>query len=471
MTQIALFWFRRDLRLDDNPALRAAVDENDAVVPVYVHGDPADAPWCDGAASRVWLHQSLTALAADLDAAGSRLIIRQGGELDNLRQLLDATGARKIYWNRLYEPQTIGRDKKIKQALHEGGCEVFSKNGALLYEPWQVETKQGTPYKVYTPFWRELESRGKPSEPVAGLRKVHAPEQWPDSISIDDLKLLPDIPWHESILEAWQPGEKGARARLTEFLDGPVEDYGERRDFPGERGTSRLSPHLHFGEISPRTVFHETLNRGSKVTPFLKQIVWREFAHHLLYHFPETVEENLNSAFDAFPWRESKSDLRAWQKGCTGYPIVDAGMRELWHTGWMHNRVRMIVGSFLVKDLLIHWHEGARWFWDTLVDADLANNTMGWQWIAGSGADAAPYFRVFNPVTQSEKFAGSGAYLRRWVPELKDLPDKYLHKPWEAPAEILRESGIELGADYPEPIVDHGEARKKALDAYDQIKK
>lgn len=471
MNQTAIVWFRRDLRLDDNPALRHAVDENEAVVPVYLSEGFGEEAWGEGAASRVWLHESLKALAASLEAAGSRLILREGCEAQSLLRLVGQTGARYIYWNRLYEPRNIARDKEIRIALRDEGVEVRSFNGTLLYEPWDVQNKQGGPYRVYTPFWRELERRGLPDDPLPSVRKIPAPPQWPKSVALDDLNLLPEIPWHSGIMDAWQPGERGARARLRAFLEGPVESYEAERDFPGEPGTSRLSPHLHFGEISPRTIFRETTARASRVTSYLKQVVWREFAHHLLYHFPETVEENMNSAFDAFPWRESSSELRAWQQGRTGYPIVDAGMRQLWHTGWMHNRVRMIVGSFLVKDLLIHWHEGARWFRETLVDADLANNTLGWQWIAGCGADAAPYFRVFNPVAQGEKFDGSGAYVRRWVPELKRLPDNYLHKPWTAPGEVLREAGVELGKDYPEPLVDHGEARRKALEAYNRIRR
>jgi len=470
MKQTAIVWFRRDLRLADNPALHAAAAENDAIIPVFLFAKAGVGSWSDGAASRVWLHESLQALAADLKAAGSRLILREGCDLATLRQLVAETGAARAYWNRLYEPRTIERDSVICEALREDGLEVRCFNAALLYEPWQVSNKQGGPYRVYTPFWRELESRGRPASPLARVRKLPAPVKWPESEPIENLRLLPDFPWHSGMLESWQPGEKGAHQRLHEFLEGPVEAYAVRRDLPGEPGTSRLSPHLHFGEISPRSVFCETLARGQKITPFLRQIVWREFAHHLLYHFPETVEANLNRAFDAFPWRESPSGLRAWQRGQTGYPIVDAGMRELWHTGWMHNRVRMIVGSFLVKDLLIHWHEGARWFWDTLVDADLANNTLGWQWIAGCGADAAPYFRVFNPVTQGEKFDASGAYVRRWVPELGGLPDKFLHRPWEAPDAIRRAAGVVLGERYPQPIVDHAEARIKALQAYDRIR-
>lgn len=469
MKKTAIVWLRRDLRLSDNPALKTAVEENEAVVPVYIL-ESAGARWGMGAASRVWLHQSLLSLASDLEAAGARLVIREGDCLDCLRALVAETGATRIYWNRLYDPRTIERDTRIRKELEKAGIETRRFNGALLYEPWEVENKQGKPYRVYTPFWRELESRGAPAAPVARVNEVPPPHDWPASVPVEKLGLLPEIPWHESILDAWTPGEKSAHASLEEFLEEDVEHYDERRDYPGEPSTSRLSPHLHFGEISPRTVFDAALQRASKVTPYLRQIVWREFAHSLLYHFPETVEENLNTSFDAFPWRQAPAELRAWQKGQTGYPIVDAGMRELWHTGWMHNRVRMIVGSFLVKDLLIHWLEGARWFWDTLVDADLANNTMGWQWIAGCGADAAPYFRVFNPVTQGEKFDKDGEYVRRWVPELKDMPGKYLHKPWEAPQDVLRHAGVVPGETYPEPMVDHAKARIRALDAYDQVR-
>lgn len=468
--QTAIFWFRKDLRLDDNPALRAAVEENEAVIPVYLHVPDDDGKWGEGAATRVWLHESLKSLSAELDSIDSRLVLREGSELELLQNLVAETNASHIYWNRLYEPETISRDKAIKESLHEQGLEVRSFNGSLLYEPWEVKNKQGTPYKVYTPFWRALESRGMPSQPLPRETEIPGPDQWPASVSVEDLGLLPSIPWHKSIIEAWQPGEKGAKARLEAFLESAVEKYDKRRDLPGQPGTSRLSPHLHFGEISPRRIFHETASRADKVTPYLKQIVWREFAHHLLYHFPETTEQNLNRKFDAFPWRESKEQLQAWQKGQTGFPIVDAGMRELWHTGWMHNRVRMIVGSFLVKDLMIHWHEGARWFWDTLVDADLANNTMGWQWIAGSGADAAPYFRVFNPMTQGEKFDGEGDYIRQWVPELGDLPNKYLNQPWQAPDDVLEQAGLRLGKNYPRPVVDHAEARVRALDAYQSIR-
>lgn len=470
MEKTAIVWLRRDLRLSDNPALKTAIGENDAVIPVYLLEEPSG-QWPTGAASRVWLHQSLEAFSADLEDIGSRLVLRKGASLETISGLISETGATAIYWNRLYDPESIERDTEIRSALEEAGIAVKSFNGALLYEPGKVANKQGNPYRVYTPFWRELERRGMPRQPSDPVSEVPSPEKWPKSLSVANFGLLPDIDWYQGILDSWEPGEKGAHKQLSRFLEEDIEDYGERRDFPGEPATSALSPHLHFGEISPCTIFHEAIARADKVTPYLKQIVWREFSHHLLYHFPETTEQNLNRSFDAFPWQKSKVDLRAWQQGQTGYPIVDAGMRELWHTGWMHNRVRMIVGSFLVKDLLIHWHEGARWFWDTLVDADLANNTMGWQWIAGSGADASPYFRVFNPVTQGEKFDKAGEYVKRWVPELGNVPGKFLHKPWEAPQQVLSDAGVVLGKDYPNPIVDHAQARLRALDAYDQIRK
>ncbi len=353
----------------------------------------------------------------------------------------------------------------------------LSFNAALLWEPWTIETKNETPYKVFTPFWKACQAADSPAEPQESPERIPGLETWPESLEIASLDLEPKIDWAGGIADAWEPGEQGAMSCLERFLSEAIDDYGKDRDRPDKSGTSRLSPYLHHGEISPRRIWRavqEKLEnddnpcRGAR--KYLSEIAWREFGYHLLYHFPETPLEPLRPEFDSFPWADDPRGLEAWQKGQTGYPIVDAGMRELWTTGWMHNRVRMIVASFLVKDLFLPWQEGARWFWDTLVDADLANNTLGWQWAAGSGADAAPYFRIFNPVSQGERFDPQGLYVRRWVPEIAGLSDRYLHKPWEAPMKDLQGAGVDLGNAYPRPIVDHAEARQRALAAWDDLK-
>ncbi|MGD8310060.1 MAG: deoxyribodipyrimidine photo-lyase, partial [Chromatiales bacterium] len=323
---------------------------------------------------------------------------------------------------------------------------------------------------VFTPFWKACLRRPPPAAPLA------APEKLPpcpdvDSLALDALGLLPRIPWDAGLRETWRPGEAGALRRLDGFCRKGLDAYADARERPAVVGTSRLSPRLHFGELSPRQVWWRAVREDSPGgEAFLRELGWREFAHHLLHHSPETLERPMDRRFEAFPWREDPEALRAWQSGRTGIPLVDAGMRELWHTGWMHNRVRMVVASLLTKNLRIHWLEGARWFWDTLVDADLANNTLGWQWVAGCGADAAPYFRIFNPVTQGQRYDPEGAYVRRWVPEIGRLPDRWVHRPWQAPEKVLREAGIRLGSDYPEPIVDLKESRREALAAYEQVK-
>jgi deoxyribodipyrimidine photo-lyase len=468
-----LHWFRRDLRLADNPALCHAIEQGRPVIPLFIHAPKEEAPWAPGAASRWWLHHALERLAEDLAKRGSRLVIRQGSSLDELRALCAETGASLVTWNRLYDPATVARDTAVKTALRASGIEAVSFNAALLHEPWTIATGEGGPYKVFTPFWKRCLAEGTPPEPLAAPRKLVAPTRWPESLSIGALGLLPTIRWDGGLAQAWSPGEKGATAALRRFLDGAVESYDVDRDRPDLVGTSRLSPHLHFGEIGPRQVWHavrqKTDPRSKDTQRFLAEVGWREFAHHLLFHFPTTPEAPLRPEFARFPWRRSEADLEAWQRGRTGYPIVDAGMRELWTTGWMHNRVRMIVASFLVKHLLLPWQEGARWFWDTLVDADLANNTLGWQWTAGCGADAAPYFRIFNPILQGAKFDPSGAYVRRWVPELAGLPDAVLFKPWEASPATLAAAGVRLGANYPHPIVDHAAARARALGALERM--
>ena len=459
--------------MDDNPALTAAA-KSAAVIPVYIWDLAGEGDWPPGAASCWWLHQSLLALGKELRSKGSRLILRRGPSARVLRDLIEETGAEAVFWNRRYEPAVIARDGKIKSALKKQGIEAESFNAGLLFEPWAIETKNGGPYQVFTPFWKACLAATPPSRPQASPKEIPAPVTWPESLPLADLQLEPKIDWAAGIRKTWTPGSNGANQELRRFLKTTASDYEDTRDLPATRGTSRLSPHLHFGEISPRLIWHKLTKWGEAASndakPYLRQLVWREFAHHLLYHFSRTPERPLRSNFENFPWVTNTEALKAWQQGRTGYPLVDAGMRELWTSGWMHNRVRMVVASFLVKDLLISWTEGARWFWDTLVDADLANNTLGWQWTAGCGADAAPFFRIFNPVSQGKKFDRDGEYIRRWVPEIASLPDRWLHAPWEAPADVLKGACIELGRDYPRPIVDHAESRRLALDAYAAIR-
>lgn len=475
----AIVWFRQDLRLSDNPALCEAAARGGSVVPVYIWAPGEEGDWTPGGASRWWLHQSLSALDNSLGALGSRLVLRCGDSLEVLRALVKESGAKAIYWNRRYEPAIIARDRAIKAALRDDGLTAESFNAALLIEPPHFANKQGEPYKVFTPFWKAAVAEIAVPEPLEVPEALPAPKKWPKSAPLDSLRLEPTIPWAEGMRAAWTPGEAGANQELQRFLAGPIGSYKGERDLPGTRGTSRLSPHLHFGEISPRTLAlvargHAEYAGGpgdlEEAEGWVRQVYWREFAHYLLYHYPRTPLEPLRPEFARFPWADNPNALRAWQKGRTGYPIVDAGMRELWTTGWMHNRVRMIVASFLIKDLMIPWQEGAKWFWDTLVDADLANNTLGWQWTAGCGADAAPYFRIFNPISQGMKFDPRGDYVRRWVPELANLPDAYIHCPWEAPPLELHAAGVTLGKDYPAPMVDHAEARVRALDAYQRLK-
>ncbi|MEO1595655.1 MAG: deoxyribodipyrimidine photo-lyase [Pseudomonadota bacterium] len=470
-----IVWFRRDLRLTDQPALNDALDHCDRVVLLYIDDSETETDWAAGAASRWWLHQSLAALGREIASRGASLALRRGVALDALRAVSAETGATAVFWNRLYEPGAIARDKAIKTALQDDGVAVHSHNGALLQEPWEVMTKTGTPYRVFTPYWRAARAQLHRPDPLAAPATIAGAEI--ESLPLDALGLEPSIDWDDGLEAAWTPGEAGAMSRARAFVADPVRDYDATRDLPGTAGTSRLSPHLHFGEISPRQVWRlveeaqDPESDGCRV--FLTEIGWREFSHYVMFHFPHTTDAPMNERFAAFPWRdddEAAGDIRAWERGNTGIPIVDAGMRELWRTGWMHNRVRMIVASLLVKNIRAHWLHGARWFWDTLVDADLPANTMGWQWSAGTGADAAPYFRIFNPVTQGEKFDRDGDYVRHWVPELARLPKKYLHKPWEAPEAVLREAGVTLGRDYPRPIVDLKASRKAALDAFQSLK-
>ncbi|TXH04453.1 MAG: deoxyribodipyrimidine photo-lyase [Nevskiaceae bacterium] len=471
-----LLWLRRDLRLTDHPALLAACERHQRVVPVYIHAPDEEAPWAPGGAARWWLHHSLKALSESLAAAGSPLVIRAGDSLDTLRALADETGARAVYWSRLYEPAAIARDRRVKDALRRDGLEVESFNSALLCEPWTVKTGSGDPYRVFTPFWRNAVTRLAETRPQPAPTRIAGPAQAPQSLPLNALGLLPKIAWDDGLYAYCRPGEAAALERLDRFCEERIARYSAQRDVPGVAATSGLSPYLHFGEISPRQIVARAqaqaaaggeagLLAGSE--HFIREVGWREFGHHLLFHFPQTPDQPLYAdKYGRFPWRapaDYADDLRAWQRGRTGIPIVDAGMRQLWATGWMHNRVRMIVASLLTKNLLIPWQEGARWFWDTLVDASLANNTLGWQWSAGCGADAAPYYRIFNPVLQSAKFDPQGVYLRQWLPELAALPDDALHAPWEKPALLA-------GTGYPLPIIDLAASRDRALAAYDAIK-
>lgn len=479
-TSSSIVWFRQDLRLADNLALLAAVRRGGPVIPIYVWAPEEEGSWPPGAASRWWLHQSLEQLDVSLRRLGSRLIIRRGPTLQTIRMLADAMGARTVFWNRRYEPAAIERDLRLQIALQKEGWCAESFGGVLLFEPWTIRTVQGRPYQVFTPFWKACLAQPAPEFPQAAPPRLKVPCRWPTSVKLTELGLEPTSNWAGGLQSAWRPGEAGAHELLHRFLDTALQDYAEGRNRPDRPGTSRLSPHLHFGELSVRHIWsalHVGLKgkpipqAGDAVRVFASELGWREFAHHLLCHFPQTPKQPLREQFLHFPWQLDRANLRAWQRGRTGYAIVDAGMRELWQTGWMHNRVRMIVASFLVKDLLLPWQEGARWFWDTLVDADLANNTLGWQWTAGCGADAAPHIRIFNPVAQGEKFDPEGTYVRRWLPELKKLPCPWIHHPWNAPADALIEAKIELGCNYPHCVVEHTKARARALRTLRQLKR
>lgn len=469
-----IVWFRQDLRLAGNPALTAAARAEAPIVAVYVLDDETPGGWAMGGASRWWLHHSLTSLGRDLEALDVPLVLLSGKADERIADLARETGASSVFWNRCYEPFARKRDAALKEALKSGGVEAHSFNGSLLAEPWTVATKDGGPYRVFTPYYRALEAMQDDVSPLPAPDRLNAFRGDLTSETLDDWKLLPTAPnWASGFEEVWTPGEHGALARLERFIDGHVTAYADTRNLPATPGTSGLSPHLHFGEISPRQVWARVMAEapaGKGRETFCKEIGWREFSYHLLYHYETLPDANYQPKFDHFPWANSDAAFQAWTRGRTGYPIVDAGMRELWYSGWMHNRVRMICASFLTKHLLIDWRKGEQWFWDTLVDADLASNSTSWQWVAGSGADAAPYFRIFNPVSQGEKFDAKGEYVRRWVPELKDLPDKLIHAPWTATQAELARAGITLGTTYPKPVIDHSRARERALAAFATLK-
>lgn len=446
-----IVWFRRDLRLSDHPTLAWALERNARILPVYIYSPDEESPWSPGGASRWWLHHSLIRLSESLRAHNLKMHFAVGDSEQTLKALCQATGATVVLANRLYEPVLYGRDQWVQKSLNEAGVTVKYFDSNLLFTPGSVLNQQQAPYKVFTPFWRACRAKLDQALPAlsSGLdlnesvQSINAPKF---STDVHSLGLLDQAPWHHKLEQYWQPGEETAWRHLESFCDGVIEDYATKRDIPSVSGTSRLSPHLHFGEITPTQILHELMpiwqaSRGKRVESierFVTELGWREFAHHVLWHFPKTSEQSFKPKYSDEFWMEDEVGLRAWLKGETGVPLVDAGMHELWETGWMHNRVRMIVGSFLTKNLGIHWRHGARWFWDTLVDADLANNSMGWQWVAGCGVDAAPYYRIFNPEMQSKKFDPDGTYLDRWLP------------------------GLEIH----QPIVGLAESRRVALDRY-----
>jgi len=468
-----LVWFRRDLRTADHPALAAAVESGAPVLPVYVlDDDPPRRPL--GAAARWWLHFSLEALSRALTSIGSPLLLRHGPAAAIVEELALNCGARAVFWNRDIDPRNRARDETLRRRLVDRGIEVRDFAADLLVAPDQLKSASGTPYRVFTPFWKACR-RLHPALPLAPPPTLRSPAARPAGDRLDSWSLLPHGPdWAGGLRRAWTPGADAARNALAGFVETGLRGYASARDRPGESATSRLSPHLAFGEIGPREIWHAAMTRIHEAPElsgggeaFLRELGWREFCQHQLLHQPNLPEQPMRGEFTRFPWRRGGSALAAWQRGRTGYPIVDAGMRELWHTGWMHNRVRMVAASFLVKQLLISWRDGEAWFWDTLVDADPANNPANWQWVAGCGADAAPYFRIFNPVRQGERFDPDGFYVRRWCPELARLPDRFIHKPWEAPGDVLEDAGVRLGpGGYPYPIVELRAARERALAAF-----
>ncbi|MED2489163.1 deoxyribodipyrimidine photolyase [Bacillus thuringiensis] len=465
--------FQKDFRLYDNPALFEAVQSGE-VLPVYVQ----DEDFLMGEASKWWLHHAVIDVKKQLEALGSTLIIRKGRTEEEILSLIEQLDITAVYWNICYDPDRLQSNQKMKMMLEDKGIICKEFNSHLLLEPWIIKKKDNTEYKVFTPFYNAFQKQVIP-KPISKVQSIKWGSSLPASLSVSELHLLPTIPWTSHIESIWEPTEEGAYKTFKKFFSSKLASYSEGRDFPNQNAHSMLAPYLSFGQISVKLMYHYLINKSTErqcslfekqVNSFIRQLIWREFSYYLLYHYPFTVYKPLNKNFEHFPWNKEEELLRVWQKGETGYPFIDAGMRELWQTGFMHNRTRMAVASFLVKHLLIPWQEGAKWFMDTLLDADIANNTMGWQWVAGSGADASPYFRIFNPITQGEKFDKNGEYIRKWVTELRDIPNKYIHKPWEAPEHILQKANIKLGNTYPLPVVDHKAARERALCAYKSMK-
>lgn len=465
----ALVWFRNDLRVEDNPALHAAAASRAPLIALYILEEARELR-ARGAAWNWWLAGSLRNLSANLAKHGVPLTLRRGDPRKIVAEIAQESDISTAFWNRRYTAAEANIDVEIEQHLLAQDCAVETFNASLLHEPWEIKSKAGGPIRVFTPYFRASEERGKPRKIIGGIETVRAANP-PRSEALEDWKLEPSRPdWAADMDASWTRGEHGAKQRLHDFVGGALRDYADARDRPDIDGTSRLSPYLAHGEISPHQITAALPSRGSNADKYRAELGWREFSYHLLHHYPALARENFQHRFNAFPWRDDTTGLKRWQRGYTGYPIVDAGMRQLWRTGWMHNRVRMICASFLIKHLLIDWRLGEQWFWDTLVDADPANNATSWQWVAGSGADAAPYFRIFNPVLQSEKFDPEGAYVRNWIPEIALLPNQFIHKPWEAAPLELAAAKVVLGKTYPEPIVDHREARERALHAFQSLK-
>lgn len=477
----SLIWFRYDLRVQDNPALKAALEKKEKVFLIYIFDEAPLYGWKMGSAQRWWLYHSLDRLQKKLEKENLFLNFYRGNPLDILPTLARRHNVSHIYWNRQYEPYTVNRDEALKKKLRSLGHHVESYNGSLLYEPWEVSNAIGEPYKIFTPFWQRLLSFGSPRDSFfISLKGVHSIRD-DKAEKLDSWELIPKSPnWAKEWETFWTPGEDGAHKLLETFVRKSFLTYKKERDFPALEGTSRLSPHLRFGEISPHQVWrfiktqallaHKGIDSFNEEA-FLRQLGWREFCTSILYYYPSIPEKPFRKEFENFQWEIKQEFLKCWQQGLTGHPLVDAGMRQLWQTGWMHNRVRMVVASFLTKDLFIHWIEGEKWFWETLVDADLANNACGWQWVAGCGTDAQPYFRIFNPTQQSRKFDLNGEYIRQWIPELSNLNKDFIHAPWEAGASELSKAGIQLGKTYPLPLIDHQTQRKKALFYYEEMKK
>ena len=471
----ALVWFRKDLRLKDNPCLAAALKAKKQIIPVFIWNRDEGGQWSPGAASRWWLHHSLKSLKEDIEHLGGKFILQKGKAEEILPLLAEKFNADTLYFGRTYDPAGIATQNLVESSFVKDSLTVESFNTSLLQEPWEIKNGSGRPFQVFTPYWRK--SR-------AGIYKEtsnYAPSQLSlfnsgaDSLTLEQLSLLPNHDWHLKLSEHWEVSEDAAHRLIERTTEEVTRSYATARNIPSKDGTSRLSPYLAWGLVSPKQICKAVLASDNKggfrgENKYLVEIGWREFSYHLLYHFPKIPDQPLRDKYASFPWRSDSAQLKSWQFGQTGYPMVDAGMRQLYETGWMHNRVRMVVASFLVKHLLLSWQDGARWFWDTLVDADLASNTQGWQWAAGCGADAAPYFRIFNPITQGEKFDGNGEYTKKWIPSLSELPKKWVFKPWEAPPDLLLVSDVFLGNNYPFPCVDHKEGRARALEALASLK-